>query len=398
MRILMVSHGYPPTLSGVTLVVQKVARNMVGRGHEVAVLTSSDRPETYEGQDHGVRLIRVRGALNPWWKEAPIPVITQPDLEEIVAEVQPDIVHSHDAGFLALQVTRLDDGNSPPRVASCYFVPRFVGRYVSWDGEPHEVVEAAARAYSVWLYNRFDCVVFSTEAHREAWLDDDLTVPTRVISNGIDTTRYCPPDGSPEDVDVRYGLPPHPRVLFVGRLAKDKEIDVLIRGMPRLWKARRAHLLIVGRGEEREELGALAAELGVEQCVHFMGYVPERDLPALYRASDLFSIVSTTEVQSLPTLQAAATGMPIVAADAMALPELVHSGINGYLVPPEDPGAFAEAAAAILSDPALAARMGRESLKIAAPHAEKYTFDAYEDLYLRTVAAHEMERVLEIPG
>ncbi|HSJ57845.1 MAG TPA: glycosyltransferase, partial [Anaerolineae bacterium] len=197
---------------------------------------------------------------------------------------------------------------------------------------------------------------------------------------------------------VRYGLPAHPRVLFVGRLAKDKEIDVLIRGMPRLWKSSNAHLLIVGRGEEREELGELAAELGVDHCVHFMGYVAEEDLPALYRASDLFSIVSTTEVQSLPTLQAAATGIPIVAAGAMALPELVHDGINGYLVPPEAPDAFAEAAAAILDNPELAARMGRESLQIAAPHAEEYTFDAYEDLYLRTVEAYETERALEVTG
>jgi glycosyltransferase involved in cell wall biosynthesis len=382
MRILMVSHGYPPTVSGVTLVVQKVARAMVRRGHRVTVVASSDRGETYEDQDEGVRLVRVRGTVNPWWREAPIPVITQGDLEEIVAEFKPDVAHAHEAGFLAWQLTRLDPTYQLPRVASCYYVPRFAARYVTWDDEPHEFVESIAHAYSTWLYNHYQCVVFSTQAHRDIFEADELTVPTRIISNGVDTERYHPPRGEAEDAAQRYGLPPHPRILFVSRLAKDKEIDVIIKAMEHLWDTHQAHLLLVGRGEEKEELEALSRDLGLEHCVHFLGFVPEADLPAIYRASDLFTIMATTEVQSLPTLQAAATGLPIVAADAAALPELVHDGLNGYLVPPFDPRALADAAGIIFGDPALAARMRRDSLAIAEPHAEKHTFDQYEALYV----------------
>jgi 1,2-diacylglycerol 3-alpha-glucosyltransferase len=390
MRILMASHGYPPTLSGVTLVVQKVARAMVQRGHEVTVITASDQKETYEHEDEGVRVLRRRGASNPWWKEAPIPLIVQKDLEEILAETRPDMLHAHDSGVLGVQIARLNGDKRLPRVASCYFVPRFAARYLSWNDEPQEVVENVALAYSVWLYNHFDCVVFSTAAHREFFIHDGLDVPSTVISNGCDTSRYHPGDEGVQEVEARYNLPAGPRILFVSRLAKDKEIDVLIQGMQYLCALQGAHLLLVGRGDERQALEHLRDGLGLQECVHFLGYVPEEDLPAIYRASDLFSMMSIYEVQSIPTLQALATGLPVVAADAVALPEIVHHGSNGFLVPPRDPEALAAAWAAILQSPELAARMGQESLVIVREHAETYTFDQYENLYRETLAASQL--------
>jgi 1,2-diacylglycerol 3-alpha-glucosyltransferase len=391
MRILMASHGYPPTVSGVTLVVQKVARAMVQRGHEVSIITASEQGDPYRDQDEGVQLIRIRAAFNPFWKEAPIPFIGQNDLEEIVQEVQPDILHAHESAVLGMQVARLDGGADLPRVASCYYVPRFAARYLSWNDEPREVIESVVRFYSTWFYNHFDHVVFSTTAHRAYFASEDLTVATSIISNGIDTMRYRPSSAetAPQDqeVEARHLLPPHPRIMFVSRLARDKEIDVLIRAMPILWARHRAHLLLVGRGDDRNRLEALTEELSLEHCVHFLGFVSEADLPSVYRLSDLFAIASVCEVQSLPTLQGAATGLPLVATDAVALPELVHHGVNGFLVEPGQPEALAQAVSQILGDPELAARMGQASLPIAQEHAESCTFDRYEDLYHRTVLA-----------
>ncbi|MGC8872911.1 MAG: glycosyltransferase [Chloroflexia bacterium] len=173
--------------------------------------------------------------------------------------------------------------------------------------------------------------------------------------------------------------------LFASRLARDKEIDILIRAMAVICAEREAHLLLVGRGDDRPRLEELTASLGLTRWVHFLGFVPEEDMPALYRAADLFAIASTCEVLSIPTLQALATGLPVVAVDALALPELVHDGINGFLVPPGNPEALARAALRILNDPELAARMGRASLSIAEPHADRHTIELYEELYHRTI-------------
>jgi 1,2-diacylglycerol 3-alpha-glucosyltransferase len=387
MRILMTSHGYPPTLSGVTRVVQKLARALVRKSHAVTVVMSSSDGEPRQVRDAGVDLVRVRSVSNPFWGEGPIPWISQKDLEELAARFQPDALHAHDPAVLGVQLQRLEQGSGTPAVATCYYVPRFAARYVSWDETPVNVVESIVWAYSIWLFNQFDRVVFATEAHRQRFVRQGLEAATTLISNGVDLTRYRPGMLGMEEVEARTALPAQPRILFVSRLARDKEIDVLIRAMGQGPATEGVHLLLVGRGDDRPRLEALRQELGLEGHARFLGFVPEEDLPALYQAADLFAIASKCEVQSLPSLQAAATGLPVVAADAVALPELVEHGINGYLVPPDDPQAMAAAILRIVRHPDRAARMGQASLDIVQPHTESATFDAYENLYRRVLAA-----------
>ena len=378
MRVMMASHGYPPTLSGVTRVVQKVSQGLAARGHEIMVVTASERGEPYVDEDAGVQLVRVHARSNPFWPEGPIPYVSQNDLEELVADFNPDVLHIHDAAFLGLQCTRMGRRFELPVVASCYYVPHFLTVYVG-GGIADDMVESAGWAYSVWLLNRCDRVVFATEAHRQLFLNQGLKVPTSLISNGIDTKRYHHNGQRDLELESRYHLPQGRRLLFVSRLARDKLIDVLIEAMPHvLERYPDAHLLLVGKGPDRERLEELVAEHTLQEAVHFVGFVPEEDLPTLYRAVDVFVMASTCEVQSLPTLQALATGIPVVAADAVALPEIVHDGVDGYLVPPHDVPAFADAVCRILSNPDLARQMGRAGCDIAQQHADERTIDLYE--------------------
>jgi glycosyltransferase involved in cell wall biosynthesis len=248
-------------------------------------------------------------------------------------------------------------------------------------------VETIFWKYGVFNLNHFDQVIFSTLTQRQEFIDHGLCAPSMVISNGVDLGEYTPADGRQVDRDAevarRYALPSGPRVLFNGRLARDKKIDVLIQAMPRLWSERQAHLLLAGRGDDQPRLEALSRKLHVEHCVHFLGFVPDADLPAIFRLSDLFAIASICEVQSIPALKALASALPIVAVNAGALPELVHDGQNGYLTPPDDPQALAEAALRALDGPVERFRLA--SLDISQAHGEYATFDALERLYKRMV-------------
>jgi glycosyltransferase involved in cell wall biosynthesis len=354
---------------------------MVAKGHEVTVITASERTEAYTDEDHGVRLIRVHSRSNPFWTEGPIPYISHADLEEIVERFRPDILHTHETALLALQFTRYGRESGLPLLASCHYVPRFVVRYLTSDTPASNPLESIVWAYSIWVLNRCDHVVFATPTHRRFFLEQGLTVPTTIISNGVDTGRYSPLNGHDDGIEERYGLPMGRRALFVGRLAKDKKIDVLIRAMACISPEVNAHLLLVGRGDDRPYLEELSQELGLQERVHFLGFVPEDDMPGLFRAVDLFAISSTYEVQSLPTLQAMATGLPVVAANALALPELVNDGVSGHLVPPDDDQAMGWAMQRVLADVDLSERMGQMGLAVSQTHAEARTFDAYETLY-----------------
>jgi 1,2-diacylglycerol 3-alpha-glucosyltransferase len=381
-KILMLSHGYPPVISGVTLVVQKVAREMVRRGHEVTVVTASDRGPGYRDEDHGVQLIRVHSAPNPFWSEGRLPVLSYNELKGIVADVQPDIIHTHDGALLSMHLPHLErEKGRVPELLTCHYLPHFVTYYVHAGRVVEKAAEDIAWDVTMPMLNTLDHVVFPTRTQQQAFIEQGLTRPSTVISNGLDISRYNPNGPADKELEARYALPAGPRILFVGRLAKDKKLDVLIRAMPPIWSAHEAHLILVGRGDAHPQLTELAESLGMRDCVHFLGFVPEEDLPGLYRQCDIFAIASDVEVQSIPTLQAAATGLPIVAADAAALPELVEDDTNGFLVPPDNPSAMASAFHNILDGRELAARMGRASLHIGRRHAEQDTFDAYENLY-----------------
>lgn len=375
LNILMLSHGYPPTVSGVTLVVRKFGRAMVRRGHAVTVITASERRKPYLDWDDGLRLVRVRGLPNPFWREGPIPFISLQHLRQVVDEFKPDVIHTHEGAILGNQLLRLKKEIELPLVSSCYYIPRYITHYLTWGVR---LLNQVLWRYATWHFNQFDHVIFSTPTQASYYYQNGLRVPTTIISNGLDTTRYRPSDGRVEEVEVRYNLPCRPRILFVGRLMKDKKIDVLIEAMPRICASGEAHLLLVGRGDEQQQLEQLARQLKVRDQVHLLGFVPEEDLPDIYRASDIFAIASVSEVQSIPTLQAAACGLPVVAADAAALPELVQDGVNGFLVSPDDPEAISRAILKITRDPDCARSMGLASLAIGRAHAEERSFEKYE--------------------
>lgn len=402
MKILLFSHGYPPVISGVSIVVQKVAREMVKRGHHVTVVTASDSGAAYQDQDEGVELMRVRSAPNPFWSEGRLPILSYGGLREIIVNVQPDLINTHDCGLLGAQLYRMEQEKGyVPKLLTCHFLPQFVTYYVNAGNVIDEALEGITWEFSMRMINSFEHVIFPTQIQRSAFVGKGLKTTSSVISNGLDISRYNPVGSNDEAFVARYKLPPGCRILVVGRLAKDKKLDILVRSMGEIKSTRPAHLLLVGRGDNREWLQDLVESLGLQDRVHFLGFVPEDDLPTLYRHSDIFAIASDVEVQSIPTIQAAATGMPIVAAEAGALPELVKPGTNGYLVPPEDPAAFANAFRKIIDSPELAEKLGQASLEIGRRHAEIRTFDAYESIYYeyskkQQLDAEEEKRVITL--
>jgi 1,2-diacylglycerol 3-alpha-glucosyltransferase len=387
MRILLLSHGYPPTISGVTVVVQKLARALVSHGHQVAVLTASESNRPYRSEDQGVQLIRTPSFHNPIWSEGPIPALTNRSFNRLVTDFRPDVIHTHENFILALQLARVRGRLKVPTVVSCHAVPDFVAQFLPRIPWLDQAVVRLVWFYMVRVLNSFDVAVFPTQTHRDLFLDQGLAIRPVVISNGVDTNRFHPPNGQFEDVDRRYQLPAGQRILFVGRLCQDKNLETLIRAMPEISARKRAHLLLVGRGDHRPGLEELVQERRLQDNVHFLGYVPEADLPAIYRASNLFAITSKVEVQSIPTLQALVSGLPVVAADSGALPELVRHGVNGYLAPADDPRAVGQAALQILKNPSRIKQFGQASIAIGRQHAEAYTFKAFMDLYQQLVVS-----------
>lgn len=202
--------------------------------------------------------------------------------------------------------------------------------------------------YDLKNYRGFDLLVANTEELR-GWIVGQgwPAAAARVIPNFAEAV-----DGPPASraaLDTPDGVP---LLLGMGRLHTVKAHDVSLRALARLPSA---FLWIAGTGPLEAELKTLAADLGVAERVRFLGW---RDAPwTLYRAADLCLFPSRVEPLGNVVIQAWAHGLPVVAARAAGPAALIRDGEDGRLVPVDDPAALAEAAAALIADPGLGARL-----------------------------------------
>jgi glycosyltransferase involved in cell wall biosynthesis len=157
---------------------------------------------------------------------------------------------------------------------------------------------------------------------------------------------------------------------------------VLLRAFAVLPASLDAELEIVGGGDQRGPLEKLAADLGIADRTTFTGYVSDEELRRAYTRSTVLAMPSIAELQSIVTMEAMASALPVVAADAMALPHLVHDGENGYLFRPGDVQDLADKLRKVLELPEEELqRMKRESLTVVASHDIERTISTFESLY-----------------
>ena len=165
-------------------------------------------------------------------------------------------------------------------------------------------------------------------------------------------------------------------------MTAEKQVDVILRALAKLDPALDVKLDLVGQGDQEHALQALAAELGVQDRVAFHGLSTDAHLRATLTRGSVFAIASIAELQSIATMEAMASGLPIVAANAVALPHLVHDGENGYLFEPGDADDLAAKLTTVLTAaPEERLRLQRASLEGVLVHDINRTLDTFEALY-----------------
>jgi glycosyltransferase involved in cell wall biosynthesis len=186
----------------------------------------------------------------------------------------------------------------------------------------------------------------------------------QVIHNGVDIKKFQPAVDK-RKVKVAMGLNPDDlAIVSVGRLYARKGLFTLIESMPDIIKKfPTAKFIISGKGQsdEMHKLNSYAERLGVRGNIVFTGYTPDRELPKLYRAADVFAFSTFYEHHPFAVLEALATGLPVVTTTVGGIPETIDSGKNGYLVEPFNPRQFSEKILRLLENPAEAQEMGKKA-------------------------------------
>ncbi len=382
MKILLANDTYPPDVNGSAYFTRRLAEGLAGRGHGVHVLAASTGRRTQVMTKSGVVEHRMRSVPVPFHRDfrfAPPPFLYRRVLGE-VARVRPDVVHAQGHFFIGRATIRAARQLGIPVVATNHFMPDNLTFYLGLPESAERAVTDLAWRDFARVFGGADVVTAPTVFAAELAEARGVAGPVLPISNGMDLSRFSPGnDGAA--FKRRYGIEDRPTLTYVGRLDAEKRVDEVIRALPMVRRIVDAQLVVVGDGHERRRLIELAAEEGVGDRVVFAGFVEDDELPGAYAATDVFVNAGIAELQSLVTLEAMATGKPVVAANAGALPLLVHDGENGHLFEPGDVEALAGRLTRIFSDTQRRERMGRESLRIAARHGIGKTLDAFEEIY-----------------
>ncbi len=243
--------------------------------------------------------------------------------------------------------------------------------------------------YSNQFFNRCDAVVSPAKATARIILEKKLNAHVRIIPNGVDVARYSKFkfDEKRLSIDVKKN---EEWMLFIGRLSREKCIDVLLKAAAiAMSKRKSARLLLVGDGPYKKELKKLAVKLGIEDRVVFSGMIPNRDLleSGIIKKMKMFATASTSENQPMTILESMMFGLPIVGVDAKGVPEMVEG--NGIIVKPDDHEAMGRAMIRILGDKKTHSSMSLKSLKLVKKYDIRNTTNTMEQLYMEMVEGYE---------
>jgi len=240
------------------------------------------------------------------------------------------------------------------------------------------------------VYNQLNYVTAPSQAAVNMIRDLGLTVPAEVISNGIDLGEFSSQKVS-GNIYEKYNIGEAiPTFLFVGRLEKDKNIDLILKALAIILNEQRMQVIIVGKGKDENKLKRLADRLNLENRAIFTGRVPDDDLRQFYGLADVYIGSGTAELQGLAVMEAMASGLPILAVNAVALPELVKDGVNGYLFA-ADKNDLADKMLEILSDKNRLQSMAVQSLRLIQAHNKKNTIKQFVGLYQKIISSPGVE-------
>jgi glycosyltransferase involved in cell wall biosynthesis len=353
MRIALFSDTYLPTVNGVARTLGRLVAHADRAGHQVALVTTTVSPTPARGT---VLHHQLPGIPLPMYPELQVAWPLGREGRRLLDAFRPDLVHAATESTVGWSGRAWALQNGVPLVTSFHTdFPAYLAGYGL--GGLETPVWRALQTFHAGARITF-CPSSATRDQLRRWgFQHDL----RIWSRGVDTKLYDPGRRSGE---TRRAIAPGAEriLLYVGRLAPEKRLDVLLDAFPRIREAcgPAVALALVGDGPWREHL-----ELRAPAGVRFLGYRTGASLAEAYAAADLFVFPSDTETFGNVVMEALASGLPVVAPAKGGVTDSVIPGRTGLLVPPREPAALADAVVTLLGDDLTRGRMARDARAMA---------------------------------
>jgi glycosyltransferase involved in cell wall biosynthesis len=423
MRILMVTQFYPPTIVAQEKVIEDLSRELISRGHHVAVATLGHKDEPWRTYVSDVAVYRIRSSFGRLYRgysdpsRRHVPPAVDPEamagLRRVMRIEKPDVVHGND--WLTHSLLPLKRRDGPGFVVTLHdYSLVCANKRLIYEGDPCEgpgpikclrcskayygtltgtMIALGNRAMSVGERALVDMFFPVSQAVADATGLTERGDPHKVIPNFIPAIQVPSHagEGGSEDLSgpVLADLPGE-FVFFAGDLMADKGVDVLLRAHEQLdgmLLRRPPHLVLMGPGVDPDVLDKALEGAATGSVRVFDAQPHDVVFQALKRCTVAVLPSLVPEASSLVLLQAMSAGRAVVAANIGGLPELITDGEDGILVPPGDVSALRDALARLLGDSALRARMGAAASRRATEFTGERIVPQIERAYEEVVAS-----------
>lgn len=327
MKILITSDWYKPVINGVVISVVNLEKELISRGHEVRILTLSGSKHSY--RENNIYYIGSVSA-NKIYPQARIRIksVHTAFINDLI-EWKPDIVHSQ-CEFSTFSLGR--------KIAEASCAPFIHTYHTAYENYTHyfspsvPIGKKVVAGFTRMILKKTVAVIVPSYKVQHLLVEYGVNMSIHVIPTGIDTEKFSVKPKSDWICQKKqeYGIPKdHLVLLYIGRLAKEKNIEELLSCMSML-VGKDITLLVIGDGPHRSNLQQMATELKLGSCVIFGGMVAPEQIGAYYHLGNVFVNASTSETQGLTYFEALSVGLPMLCHEDDCLTDVIENGKNGW--------------------------------------------------------------------
>jgi 1,2-diacylglycerol 3-alpha-glucosyltransferase len=388
MRIAFFTNCYKPLINGVVTSIVYLKEAYEKKGHQTYIF--APKVEDYIDQEKNIFRYRSINLTNK--VKYPIAIPLSFKAKKIITEFNPDLIHIHHPFVLSSVAIMYSKQLGIPKILTIHTQYDQYAYYVA--PLPQKLTQEAIKKIVSNLADKTDCIVTPSESMKALIKNYGMKNRIEVIPNAIKLSTFREKNElGCLKIRKRYNLKEDEKIiLFVGRVATEKSIDKIIKALGIIKKhgISKTKLLIVGNGPARDELVHLVQALGVEEEVIFCGEVNYEEIRYYYKIADVFTMTSASESFGIVTIEALASGLPVLAVKAPGAMDILTDGFDGLLTD-DNIEHFAKALEKIIRDPELRERLSKGALKTSAKYSINMISERMLNLYREIIAIQKFK-------
>jgi glycosyltransferase involved in cell wall biosynthesis len=383
MRIAFFTNCYKPLINGVVTSIVYLKEAYEKKGHQIYIF--APKVEDYIDQEKNIFRYRSINLTNK--VKYPIAIPLSFKAKKVITEFNPDLIHIHHPFVLSSVAIMYSKQLGIPKILTIHTQYDQYAYYVA--PLPQKLTQEVIKKIVSNLADKTDCIVTPSESMKALIKNYGMKNRIEVIPNAIKLSTFREKNKLEcLKISKRFNLKEDEKIiLFVGRVATEKSIDKIIKALGIIKKhgISKTKLLIVGNGPARDELTHLVQALGVEEEVIFCGEVNYEEIRYYYKIADVFTMASASESFGIVTIEALASGLPVLAVKAPGAMDILTDGFDGLLTD-DNIEHFAKALEKIIRDPKLRERLSKGALKTSAKYSINMISERMLNLYREIIA------------